>query len=109
MPEIRASIAPLAEQEVIMSGPDASMRDKSLARAVLNFYDDFAEFNGQCAFLCTAMACLLADEGSNSERVIRGAEHWSFWLRQQMDELQTKLEQIHKCARSIEINRVRQD
>lgn len=70
----------------------------TLARAVTSFYDEFAEFNDQAAFLCAALAAVLADGDCHNERVVRGAECWAFWIRQQMNGLQSKLRQLQKAA-----------
>ena len=70
----------------------------TLARKLTSFYDEFAEFNDQSAFLCAALACVLADEDCHNERVARGAECWAFWMRQQMDGLQGKLRHLQKAA-----------
>ena len=56
-----------------MSEPDqeAPIEIEPLARALLNFYDEFAELNDQSAFLCAALASVLVDEGCNNEPVTR--------------------------------------
>lgn len=72
----------------------AVVRDVSLE--LLRYYDNFAVFNEECAFLCEAFASLAANSESMDEYSIRGLERHAYWLKGRVFELKANLKQIRK-------------
>lgn len=68
-------------------GTDASLD-------LLRFYDDFAAFNDDCAFLCDAFASLAANSEYLDERSIQGLERHAHCLKQRVSEFKERLNQI---------------
>jgi hypothetical protein len=64
---------------------------------LLRFYDDFTDFNDDCAFLCDAFASLIAhSEEYLDERSIQGLERHAYWLKQRVSEFKERLRQIRE-------------
>jgi len=65
-----------------------------LSQALLNYYDEFANFNEDCAFLCDAFACLADNYEVLDEYSIHGLARNAHWLKQRTKELKERLKQI---------------
>lgn len=54
---------------------DSAMKGEkgnSLSAELLSFYDDFSEFNEDCAFLCDAFSSLMEKSEGNSQASVSG-------------------------------------
>ena len=78
------------------SNAKAKKQSSMLSLALLNYYDEFAEFNEDCAFLCDAFACLVDNQEILDQYTIRGFENNAHWLKQRTKELKEKLKQIRE-------------
>ena len=78
-------------------------RKASLAKDLVQFYDEFAEFHDYCAFLCDAVACLAADEDGLDPSTRMGVQRYSQWLKQRVQELKQELRRIQE--KSVEPKR----
>ena len=67
---------------------------QSLSMALLQYYDDFTDFNEDCAFLCDAFASLAANSENMDQYSIRGLQRSAYWLKRRVAELKENLKQI---------------
>lgn len=65
---------------------------------LLRFYDDFAELNDYCAFMCDALARMPLKEGYADDASAMGASRFCGWMKQRMQEMKGDLKRIHKKA-----------
>lgn len=75
-------------------------QESSLANDLITFYDEFAEFNDYCAFLCAAFASIVANEEIIDERSAQGFGRCSHWMSYRMEELKKKLKKIQERSRA---------
>ena len=66
------------------------------SKSLLSFYDDFADFNDDCAFLCDAFACLVNNHECLDERSIRGLERNATLLKQRVNHFNNRLKEIRE-------------
>ena len=71
--------------------------EDSASHALLQHYDEFTDFNDDCAFLCDAFAMLAANNEYLNECSIRGLERHAESLKRRSEGLKLKLEQIREC------------
>lgn len=70
----------------------------SLSSELLDYYDQFAEFSDQCAFLCDAYASIAANSEVIDQQSARGLEHSTDWLKYRVGSLKEALKKIHERA-----------
>lgn len=70
--------------------------ESSISHDILHLYDEVAEFNDYCAFLCDAVACLVVEDDYIDKATARGLSRFSHDIKQRMGALKSKLKQIHK-------------
>ncbi|MCG8434463.1 MAG: hypothetical protein MJA83_10565 [Gammaproteobacteria bacterium] len=70
-----------------------------LAVDLTRLYDEFQEFNADCAFFCDAAASLAAEENGLDESTVEGLRRQSYWMKQKMDAFELKLKRIQKKSR----------
>jgi hypothetical protein len=73
---------------------DSDRTDISLD--LLKLYDDFADFNDDCAFLCDAFASLAANHECLDQDNINGLERHAYWLKQRVGEFKERIRQIRE-------------
>jgi hypothetical protein len=69
-----------------------------LATDLLHLYDEVAEFNDCCAFLCDAFASLAAAEEGLDGSTAEGLRCLSDWMKQRMEYLKRQLKRIQEKA-----------
>lgn len=67
-----------------------------ISHDILDFYDEVAEFNDYCAFLCDAVACLVVENDCIDKTTAHGLGRFSHDIKRGMDALKSKLRQIHE-------------
>ena len=78
-----------------MSGLDKSAaQPQSLARELLQFYDELTALNACSAFVMQALASALANGGGLDERSATGAVFCAQWLNDRTAELEQQLKKI---------------
>ena len=78
-----------------MSGLDNSAaQPQSLARELLQFYDELTALNACSAFVMQALASTLANGGGLDERSATGAVFCAQWLNDRTAEMEQKLKHI---------------
>lgn len=70
----------------------------SLKTDLLHFYDDIAELNDYCAFMCDALTRMPLKEGQLDEASIMGASRLCGWMKHRMRALKADLKRIHEKA-----------
>lgn len=70
----------------------------TLSSELLDYYDQFAEFSDQCAFLCDAYASIAANSEVIDQQSARGLEHSTDWLKHRVGTLKYSLKKIHEKA-----------
>ena len=78
--------------------PAQSSQSSSVARELLNLYDNVSEFNDCCAFLWDAFASLAAEEEALDTSTIEGLECLSHWMKQRMVEVKRQIKEIQEKA-----------
>lgn len=73
-------------------------RKASLARDLVRFYDEFAEFHDYCAFLCDAFASLAADEDGLDPSTALGVSRCSQCLKCRAQALKHDLRRIQELS-----------
>jgi len=81
-----------------MSKKKKKKHNNLLSLALLNFYDEFADFNEDCAFLCDAFACMVENHEYLDQDSTRGLSRNAYWLKRRT----TKLKEVIKHIRSLE-------
>ena len=81
----------MADSTSQLSGIDAA-----LEKDLLVFYDEFVEFEGYCAFLCDAFACMASAKFELHEATQRGVEAFTSKLKQRVGELKSGLKIIQE-------------
>lgn len=81
------------------SAHETEAKPLPLARRLLDYYDEFAEFSDRCAFLCDAFAAMAAQGGGLDEGSIRGLAYSADWLKSRARELKEKLRAIQRSSR----------
>ncbi|MEE8056283.1 MAG: hypothetical protein V3T17_00385 [Pseudomonadales bacterium] len=83
-----------------MSEPKLGTKDQasSLSSALTSYYDEFADFNEDCAFLCDAFVCLTANHENLDQYSIQGFERNALWLKRRVNELKESLKKIRELA-----------
>lgn len=66
----------------------------TLSSELLDYYDQFAEFSDQCAFLCDAYASIAANSEIIDQQSARGLEHSTDWLKHRVGALKEALKEI---------------
>lgn len=66
----------------------------SLPLALIQHYDDFADFADNCAFLCDAFASLTGNYQNLDECSIHGLERKTNWLKKRTYEIKANLKKI---------------
>lgn len=69
--------------------------DKLTVR-LLNFYDNFSEFNDYCAFLCDAFASVATQPGDLEDCSAHGLKRSAQWMKERMGMLKADLDVIQK-------------
>ncbi len=78
-----------------MSGPDKlAAQPRSLARELIEYYDDVTAHNACSAFVMQALAAALANGGGLDERSAAGAVFCTQWLNDRTAELEQQLKKI---------------
>jgi hypothetical protein len=77
-----------------MSGPDETDTQPSLARELLNFYDELATLNASSAFVMQSMAAALTEGGGLDERAATGAVFCAQGLNDRAVELEQQFKKI---------------
>lgn len=80
----------------MFTAPQEYPSDGSLASDLLHLYDEFTEFNDQCAFLCEAYSAIVIQEEGIHRTTAIGFQYSTDWLRDRMEELKAKLKRIQK-------------
>lgn len=62
---------------------------------ILQLYDEMAEFQDQCSFLCDAFASIAAYEEVTCDETRRGASVYCEWIKSQVHEMKMELKVIH--------------
>ncbi len=70
--------------------------EPTLATALLEYYDEFAAFNEDCAFLCDAFSCLVANSEIMNQHSIHGMQSHADWLKRKVSEFKEQLQQIRE-------------
>lgn len=78
--------------------PKPNNRASSFAMELLNYYDEFTEFNEDCAFLCDAFAAIAASSENLDRYSINGFERNAFRLKRRAVELKEKLKAIREMG-----------
>ncbi|VAW66552.1 hypothetical protein MNBD_GAMMA10-3052 [hydrothermal vent metagenome] len=65
-----------------------------LSEALLDYYDEFADFNENCAFLCDAFSSLVDNHELLDQTSIHGFARNADWIKKRTGELKEKLKQI---------------
>jgi hypothetical protein len=68
----------------------------SVRQDILQLYDEFAEFNDRCSFLCDAFAGIVANPEYIDENTIHGFSRYSDWLKHKIVEFKARLKHIHE-------------
>ncbi len=71
-------------------------RKSLLSSELLRYYDDFANFNEDCAFLCDAFACVTKNHETINQNSLVGFERNANWLKKRCNELNEKLNKIRE-------------
>ena len=71
-------------------------RNSLLSQALLSYYDEFVDFNEDCAFLCDAFACLVDNHEILNQYSIRGLARNAHWLKQRTKEFKERLKKIRE-------------
>jgi len=78
-----------------MAGLDKlAAQPRSLARDLLEYYDDVTALNAYSAFVMQALASALANGGGLDERSATGAVFCTQWLNDRAAELEQQLKKI---------------
>jgi hypothetical protein len=84
-----------------MSGLDElAVQQRSLARELLEFYDELTALNACSAFVMQALAAALANGGGLDERSTTGAVFCAQWLNDRTAELEQQLKKILSHAQA---------
>ena len=67
---------------------------------LLALYDDMAEFQDQCSFLCDAFASITAQNEVIGQETIRGVSIYSEWIKEQVGQLKAEL---RLCYEEVDI------
>ena len=77
-----------------MNKSKTNRQNPLLSQALLDYYDEFADFNENCAFLCDAFSCLVDNYELLDQTSIHGFARNAGWIKQRTGELKEKLKQI---------------
>ena len=72
--------------------------ERSVQMDLLNFYDQFTEFQGNCAFMCDALVSLIEEENCLAESTAGGVSSYSQWIKRRAQALKGELKIIHDKA-----------
>lgn len=67
--------------------PDA----KAVQGRILALYDDLAEFQDQCSFLCDAFASIVTQVEVIDQETVRGVSIYSEWVKERVGQLKAEL------------------
>lgn len=67
-------------------------------QGLLDLYDEVTEFNDCCAFLCDAFCSLATEEEALDASTVEGLKCFSYWVKQRMVALKTRLKEIQETA-----------
>lgn len=70
--------------------------ETSVQMDLLNFYDQFTEFQGNCAFMCDALVSLIEEEHCLEKNTAGGVSSYSQWIKARAQALKIDLKRIHK-------------
>ncbi len=81
-----------------MDKPEVSTNDQKLflSQALLDYYDEFVNFNEDCAFFCDAFSIMVENYELLDEHSIRGMARNADWLKQQTKAFKDKLYKIRE-------------
>lgn len=86
-----------------MSGLDQSVaQPRSLARELLEFYDELTALNACNVFITQALAAALVKGEGLDERSATGAVFCVQWLNDRSAELEKQVKRIQACAQILE-------
>lgn len=68
----------------------------NLSQSLITFYDDFTDFNDDCAFLCDAFSCLVNNHECLDDCSIRGLERNAAKLKKRVGEFKNRLRKIRE-------------
>lgn len=77
--------------------------DLSLSDDLLQFYQDFAEFNEYHAFFCDAFAGVVTDDEVLDARTVHGINRCSRWMKTRMAEFQARIKTLQDKSRQSEL------
>lgn len=77
--------------------------DPSLAMDILILYDDFAEFNNNCAFLCHAIFCVISADLELDKHVIEGMTEFAHQIKRRSAELKEQVSRLHEKSREAKL------
>lgn len=72
-----------------------------LSLKLVQHYDEFSAFDEDCAFLCDAFSCLVANSEIMDQRSMSGLERQAESLKKQSSELKSSLKTIRALYLSI--------
>lgn len=78
------------------SEQESVAQESSISKDLFHFYDEFAEFNDVCAFLCDAFVCVVARDDMLDASTVQGLFRCSYWMKSRMGEFKEKLNAIRK-------------
>ena len=76
--------------------------NSSLSDDLLQFYNEFAEFNEYHAFFCDAFAGVVADDEVLDTTTLHGIYRCSRWMKLRMEEFKARLEAMERKSRTQE-------
>ena len=77
---------------------DDKDQEPRLAMELLRYYDDFSEFNDDCAFLCDAFAALVTNSDYLDQQSREGFDRHTRQLKQKVQEFKERLRDIRTLA-----------
>lgn len=74
----------------------------SLSEDLVQFYNDFSEFNEYHAFYCEAFAGVVSVDELMDSSTVHGIYRCTRWIRLRMEEFKARLEVIERKSRTEE-------
>lgn len=78
----------------------------SLVTDMVNFYDEFMDFNSHCAFILDATALFLRSDSDLDRVSVEGFSSLAWQLKRRANELKEEFQRIHEKSRLIETSRI---
>lgn len=74
----------------------ARSADDRVQLRLLTLYDDLAEFQDQCSFLCDAFASIVTQEEIIDRETVRGASIYAQWIKERVKQMKEELKPIYE-------------